>query len=49
MYCGDDGREGYQRGIGVGISGIGARGGRDMANEGVRVEVAGNYCGVCHR
>ena len=49
MYCGDSGTEGKQRGMGVGLSGRGAVGDRDMVDEGVLVEAAGNHCRVCRR
>ena len=47
--CRDDGVEGRCRGMGVGLSGRGAGGDRDLADEGVRAEASGNNCGVIYR
>ena len=46
--CWDEGAEGCRRVMGVGLSGSGSVGARNMSNEGVREEAKGNHCVVCH-
>ena len=44
--CGDDGVEGLQWVMEVGLCGRGSGGGRYVADQVVHVEVLGNHCGV---
>ena len=45
----DDGEEGRQRVMVVGISGRGTGGNRDLVDKGVHVAATGKNCGVCCR
>ena len=45
----DDGEEGRQRVMVMGISGRGTGGNRDLVDKGVHAEATSKHCGVCCR